>query len=188
MRILGIDPGLTRCGLGLIEAKGRVDLGFLEVTVVRSSPSSPHELRVHAVASAVEEFVERFRPDAIAIERVFAQHNVSTVMGIAHITGAVMLIAGDRSIPVTLYTPTQVKAAVSGYGGADKAQVQQMVMRVLHLDAVPQPADAADALAIAICHAWNASPRAISSPDAAGGETAAQKLWREAESRAGRGR
>lgn len=184
MRVLGIDPGLTRCGLGVIEVGLRGTLELIDVRVTRSSPAQVAEYRVHEIAAVIARHVEEFRPDVVAIERVFSQHNVSTVMGIAHISGAVMYIAGEKGIPVILYTPTQVKAAVSGYGGADKTQVQNMVKRVLKLDSAPKPADAADALAIAICHAWNSAGN--SARIVGGTETQAQRMWREAESRTGR--
>ncbi len=184
MRILGIDPGLTRCGLGIIDTDDRRGVKFIDVRVVRSAPGADIAERVHHVAAGIAEHLDAFRPDAVAIERVFAQQNVSTVIGVANISGAVMFAAGERGIPVTMYTPSEVKAAVSGYGSADKAQVQNMVSRVLKLDVVPKPADAADALAIAICHAWQNTSR--STARAQGDETMAQKIWREAESRAGR--
>lgn len=191
MRILGIDPGLTRCGIGLIDAEDARRPVFRHVEVARTSPDAEISERVHAIATGVAAAVDGWKPDHIAIERVFSQQNLPTVMGVAHVVGAVMVIAGDRRLPLTLYTPTQVKAAVSGYGGASKAQVQAMVQRVLGLEAPPRPADAADALAIAICHAWHrgaANVAAAADRAGAGGATSAQRMWREAESRARRGR
>ena len=143
------------------------------------------------IGDAFERALDEFQPGVIALERVFARRDVSTVMGTAQISGVVMFLAERRGIPVALHTPSEVKAAVTGYGGADKAQVGAMVARLLRLDAVPQPADAADALALAICHAWR-GPGRLSDAAASGGsantpETPAQKAWRAAEA-ASRGR
>jgi crossover junction endodeoxyribonuclease RuvC len=116
------------------------------------------------------------KPQVIAIERVFSQQNVSTVMGTAQISGAVLMLAHKHNVPVVMYTPTQVKAAVTGTGRAAKDQVGYMVAKILGLDEVPKPADAADSLAIAICHAWR-SPAASESVNL----TKAQKAWLAAE-------
>lgn len=184
MRILGVDPGLTRCGVGVIDSRPNRTASLVEVGVIRSSADLPIADRLKIVGDAIAELLDRVQPDAVALERVFAQANLSTVMGTAQISGIVMYHAASRSIPVALHTPSEVKAAVTGYGSADKAQVGAMVARLLQLDEVPKPADAADALALAICHAWR-GPAAAQA--AAGQLTPAQKAWRAAESRA-RGR
>ncbi len=173
-RILGVDPGLTRCGVGVIDTGRGRDVRFVAVDVVRSDTGEALEHRLRIIRDGLVELVDRLKPDVLAIERVFAQHNVRSVMGTAQVAGLALLIAADRGIPVTLHTPSEVKAAVTGYGRADKKQVTAMVQRILTLDAPPKPADAADALALAICHAW----RGGDSPS--GGETPAQRAWRDA--------
>jgi crossover junction endodeoxyribonuclease RuvC len=129
-------------------------LHLVEVGVVRTDPGQPTALRLCEVERAVDAWLDVHRPDAVAVERVFSQHNVRTVMGTAQASGIAMVVAARRGIPVALHTPSEVKAAVSGSGRADKAQVGAMVTRLLRLDAAPKPADAADALALAICHIW----------------------------------
>ena len=154
MRVLGIDPGLTRCGLGVVEGSVGRTLRMVEVGVCRTSPDLDIAERLRLVDHEVEAWLERHRPDVLAVERVFSQHNVRTVMGTAQVSGVVMVAAARRGIPVVLHTPSEVKAAVTGSGRADKAQVAAMVTRVLRLAEPPKPADAADALALAICHVW----------------------------------
>lgn len=154
MLVVGIDPGLTRCGVAVVEgAAGRV-IRAHEYHVVGTPPHAAIEDRLDQVASAVESLLVRHRPDAVAVERVFSQHNVRTVMGTAQASAVAILVAGRAGVPVTTYTPSEVKAAVTGNGRADKAQVTAMVTRLLRLDAPPRPADAADALALGICHLW----------------------------------
>ncbi len=154
MRVLGVDPGLTRCGVGVVQARPDRSLALVDVGVITTSASMALEQRLLVVADELHLWIEKYQPDAIAVERVFSQHNVSTVMGTAQ-AGAVALLAAARAgIPVALHTPSEVKAAVSGSGRANKAQVGAMVARLLGLDAPPSPADAADALALAICHLW----------------------------------
>jgi crossover junction endodeoxyribonuclease RuvC len=154
MRVLGIDPGLTRCGLGVVEGSVGRPLRMVEVGVVRTPPSSSVADRLWEIERSVDAWLDTHRPDAVAVERVFSQHNVRTVMGTAQASGIAMVAAARRGIPVTLHTPSEVKASVSGSGRADKAQVGAMVTRLLRLDTAPTPADAADALALAICHIW----------------------------------
>jgi crossover junction endodeoxyribonuclease RuvC len=154
MRVLGIDPGLTRCGLGVVEGSVGRPLRMVEVGVVRTPPSSAVADRLWEIERSVDAWLDTHRPDAVAVERVFSQHNVRTVMGTAQASGIAMVAAARRGIPVTLHTPSEVKASVSGSGRADKAQVGAMVTRLLRLDTAPTPADAADALALAICHIW----------------------------------
>lgn len=154
MRVLGVDPGLTRCGIGVVESGAGRPVAFVDVGVVRTGTDLPLERRLLAVGDEVERWVQRHRPDVIAVERVFSQHNVRTVMGTAQASGVVALVAARAGLPVAFHTPSEVKAAVTGEGRAGKAQVAAMVTRVLGLDAPPKPADAADALALAICHCW----------------------------------
>jgi crossover junction endodeoxyribonuclease RuvC len=160
MRVLGIDPGLTRCGFGVVEGSVGRPLHLLEVGVVRTLPAQATALRLCEIERAMDEWLDRHAPDAVAVERVFSQHNVRTVMGTAQASGIAMLVAARRGIPVALHTPSEVKAAVSGSGRADKAQVAAMVTRLLRLDEAPRPADAADALALAICHIWRGGAQA----------------------------
>jgi crossover junction endodeoxyribonuclease RuvC len=160
MRVLGIDPGLTRCGLGVVEGEVGRPLRMRDVGVVRTEPQLATALRLCEIERAVDAWIDRHQPDAVAVERVFSQHNVRTVMGTAQASGIAMVVAARRGLPVALHTPSEVKAAVSGSGRADKAQVGQMVTRLLSLDAPPRPADAADALALAICHIWRGGAQA----------------------------
>ncbi len=154
MRVLGIDPGLTRCGLGVVDGSPGRALSLVEVGVCRSSPDLDVAERLRIVDAEIERWIERHAPDVVAVERVFSQHNVRTVMGTAQVSGVAMVAAARRGIPVALHTPSEVKASVTGNGRADKAQVGAMVTRLLRLTEAPRPADAADALALAICHVW----------------------------------
>lgn len=159
MRVLGVDPGLTRCGLGVVDGGTGRTVRCVAVDVVRTPADDELATRLLRVADVVEEWLERYRPDVVAIERVFSQYNVRTAMGTAQAGGVVALAAARRDLPVTFHTPSEVKAAVTGSGRADKAQVTTMVTRLLNLAERPSPADAADALALAICHLWRAPMR-----------------------------
>ncbi|MFY9230983.1 MAG: crossover junction endodeoxyribonuclease RuvC [Candidatus Nanopelagicales bacterium] len=154
MRVLGIDPGLTRCGTGVVEGAQGQSMRCLHVGVIRTGPEVPIEVRLTEVSAGLAALVDEFQPDALAIERVFSQQNVRTATGTAQAAAMGLLLAGQRGLPVALHTPSEVKAAVTGHGRADKAQVTAMVTRILRLTAAPKPADAADALAIAICQIW----------------------------------
>ncbi|MDI5964667.1 crossover junction endodeoxyribonuclease RuvC [Streptomyces sp. SL13] len=156
MRVLGVDPGLTRCGVGVVEGMAGRALTMRGVGVIRTPADLPVPDRLVLIERGLESWLEEYRPEYVAVERVFAQHNVRTVMGTAQASAVAMLCAARRGLPVALHTPSEVKAAVSGSGRADKAQVGAMVTRLLRLDAPPKPADAADALALAICHIWRA--------------------------------
>ena len=159
MRVLGVDPGLTRCGLGVVDGvPGRVRL--VEVGVVRTPSTDELGVRLVALEVAFESWLDRLRPDAVAVERVFAQANVRSVMGTAQAGAVAITCAARRGLPVVLHTPSEVKAAVTGSGRADKDQVGSMVARLLGLTGPPRPADAADALALAICHLWRAPAQA----------------------------
>nr|WP_242608737.1 crossover junction endodeoxyribonuclease RuvC [Actinomadura formosensis] len=154
VRVMGVDPGLTRCGVGVVEGAPGKRLHLVHVSVVRTGADEDHALRLMGIEAGVEALMDEFRPDAVAVERVFSQHNVRTVMGTAQAAGIAMLAAARRGLPVALHTPSEAKAAVTGNGRADKAQVTRMVTRLLSLETAPSPADAADALALAICHVW----------------------------------
>ncbi|GGA57580.1 hypothetical protein GCM10011490_04220 [Pseudoclavibacter endophyticus] len=199
-RILGIDPGLTRCGIGVIDVDARRRVSLVHVEVVRSSADAELGDRIRVIGEGIERALDAHAPDRVALERVFAQHNVSTVMATAQISGVVLYQAAKRRLPVALHTPSEVKAAVTGYGSADKPQVGVMVQRILGLAEQPRPADATDALALAICAAWKSPVAAAASEAAAerrgllaarasGSETLtpAQRAWADAERRS-RGR
>lgn len=156
MRVLGVDPGLTRCGVGVVEGVAGRPLTMIGVGVVRTPSDAELGDRLVAIEQGIEQWLDEHSPNCVAVERVFAQHNVRTVMGTAQASAVAMLCAARRGIPVALHTPSEVKAAVTGSGRADKAQIGAMVTRLLRLDAPPKPADAADALALAICHIWRA--------------------------------
>ena len=183
MRVLGIDPGLTRCGVGVVDVAPDRRATLVAVTVIRTDADTPLERRLLTVGRGIEALMDEHVPDSVAIERVFAQHNVQTVMGVAQISGVALHAAAARGLPVGLHTPSEVKAAITGYGSAEKRQVQNMVARVLGLADIPKPADAADALAIAICHAWRGPQGSGEAPT--GSLTPAQQAWRAAEKASG---
>ncbi|MFN3706949.1 crossover junction endodeoxyribonuclease RuvC [Microcella sp.] len=185
LRVLGVDPGLTRCGVGIVDIAPDRRATLVAVEVIRTAPDLELAERVRRIQLGVVALLDDHAPTAVALERVFAQHNVRTVMGTAQASGVVLAAAAERGLTVALHTPTEVKAAVTGHGGADKRQVTAMVQRILRLDAPPKPADAADALALAICHGWRGAP---GSATGAGGTltvdtglTPAQRAWRDAE-------
>ena len=154
MRVLGVDPGLTRCGVGVVDGTpGRLPT-LVAAGVVATPAGLDHSRRLLRIEDGLAQWVADYDPDVVVVERVFADHNLHSVIGTAQAAGLAMVVAARRGLPVHTYTPTEVKAAVSGSGRADKAQVGSMVARVLRLDAAPKPADAADAVALAICHVW----------------------------------
>ncbi|WP_051298420.1 crossover junction endodeoxyribonuclease RuvC [Arthrobacter castelli] len=193
LRVLGVDPGLTRCGFGVVDVEANRRAGLVAVGVAGTAAAQPLDSRLLAISTAADEWLETHQPDAVAVERVFSQLNVSTVMGTAQASGVVIVAAARHGIPVALHTPTEVKAAVTGHGSADKTAVTKMVTRILRLATPPSPADAADALALAITHAWRAGAGAggasgagssgggASGAERAGSLTAAQRAWMEAE-------
>lgn len=178
LRVLGIDPGLTRCGVGVVDVDGTRRGTLVHVGVIRSSPDAEVGDRLAIVAAGIRAVIAEHRPDAVAVERVFAQQNTHTVMGTAQASGVALLIAAEHGLPAATHTPSEVKAAVTGYGSADKRQVQAMIARILRLDAPPQPPDAADALAIALCHAWR---RGAAGAPGKSALTPAQRAWADAE-------
>jgi crossover junction endodeoxyribonuclease RuvC len=154
MRVLGVDPGLTRCGFGVVDGSPGRKLAMVTVGVIRTPADMELSRRLNALERGFEQILDETNPDAVAVERVFSQHNVRTVMGTAQAGAIAIACAARRNLPVALHTPSEVKAAVTGHGRADKAQVGLMVQRLLRLEQMPTPADAADALALAICHLW----------------------------------
>jgi crossover junction endodeoxyribonuclease RuvC len=176
VRVLGIDPGLTRCGLGVVDGTPGRPPTLVGVGVARTPPELETARRLVQIEEVVEAWLREHRPDAVAIERVFAQHNVATVMGTAQAAGVAMLVAARHGLPVALHTPSEVKASITGSGRAGKDQVGAMVTRILRLTAMPRPADAADALALAICHVWRggATARIDAAVEAAAVQSARQ--------------
>jgi crossover junction endodeoxyribonuclease RuvC len=154
VRVLGIDPGLTRCGLGVVDGVPGRPPGLVAVGVIRTVAGDDISARLLAIEEEIERWLTEYRPDTVAVERVFSQHNVRTVMGTAQAGAVAIVCAARRGLPVALHTPSEVKAAVTGNGRAGKDQVTTMVMRLLRMPDRPRPADAADALALAICHLW----------------------------------
>ncbi len=160
MRVLGVDPGLTRCGVGVVEGQPGRPCTLVAYYVITSEPTDELPDRLLHLDRSLVDLVATHEPESIAVERVFSQHNVRTVMGTAQAGAVAILTAAKRGIPVQMYTPSEVKAAVTGNGQADKAQMTAMVTRLLRLAEPPRPADAADALALAICHIWRGGTRA----------------------------
>jgi crossover junction endodeoxyribonuclease RuvC len=160
VRVLGVDPGLTRCGVGVVEGTAGRPLRLVHVEVVRTPAEADLPERLLLLAAAFDAAVAAYAPDVVAVERVFSQHNVRTVMGTAQAAAVAVLAAARAGVPVALHTPSEVKAAVTGSGRADKTQVTTMVTRLLRLPDRPRPADAADALALAICQLWRGAARA----------------------------
>lgn len=154
MRVLGVDPGLTRCGLGVVEGDVGKPVRMIAVGVVRTPTGLPTPERLLVLSDELDEWFTRYDPQSVAVERVFARSDVSTIMGTAQASAVPMLAAAVRGLPLALHTPSEVKAAVTGNGRADKAQVTAMITRILRLGAPPRPADAADALALAVCQVW----------------------------------
>jgi crossover junction endodeoxyribonuclease RuvC len=153
IRVLGVDPGLTRCGIGVVDGvAGRASL--VDVAVIRTPADADIAQRLLTIERDIEAWLDKHTPDVVAVERVFSQHNVRTVMGTAQASALAIAAAARRGIPVALHTPSEVKAAVTGQGRAGKDQVAFMVRRVLNAPALTGPPDATDALALAICQLW----------------------------------
>src|ERR687885_1585191 len=180
VRVLAVDPGLTRCGLAAVDGRAGRRVDLVAVDVVRTPAHADLAARLLGIGEAVEGWLEQLRPDVLAVERVFSQHNVSTVMGTAQAAGVAVLAAARLGIPVALHTPSEVKAAVTGSGRAGKEQVATMVTRILRLPARPTPAVASDALALAICHLWRGGPAAVVPRGAPAVGTPAPRRWGEA--------
>ncbi|GAA1348263.1 crossover junction endodeoxyribonuclease RuvC [Falsarthrobacter nasiphocae] len=198
LRILGVDPGLTRCGIGVVDMHANRTAELVDVGVVGTAAEQPLDQRLLTIALAIDEWLDKHSPDMLALERVFSHNNVSTVMGTAQASGVVIVAAARRGVPVALHTPTEVKAAVTGDGQAGKEAVTQMVVRILRLSSPPRPADAADALALCIAAGWRRSVGAAEgarvvgrartelAPRPSGALTPAQKAWAEAAKRGSR--
>jgi crossover junction endodeoxyribonuclease RuvC len=154
VRVLGVDPGLTRCGIGVVDGAPGKALYLVHVDTIRTPADDDLGHRLTAIADALAALIDLYKPDVVAVERVFSQQNVRTVMGTAQVSGLALVAATRAGARVAMHTPTEVKAAVTGSGAAEKGQVGTMVARLLRLDAIPKPADAADALALAICQVW----------------------------------
>jgi crossover junction endodeoxyribonuclease RuvC len=174
-----VDPGLTRCGVGVVDSRPGRRADLVGVGVLRTAPETSTDLRLLEIARGLDTWLDDHVPDVVAVERVFAQNNRGTVMGTAQVAGLAMVAAARRGVPVALHTPSEVKAAVTGSGRAGKEQVQRMVANILRLQSLPQPADAADALALAITHLWRPAGALQ------GGDrhevTPAQRAWAAAE-------
>lgn len=158
--MLGVDPGMTRCGIGVVDGTPGRQLAVVDVHVVRTPSDLDVGARLVAVDDALTSAIARFAPDVVAVERVFSQRNVRTVMGTAQVSGLAIVAAARAGVPVALHTPSEVKASVTGSGAASKAQVGAMVTRLLRLRETPRPPDAADALALAICQLWRGATQA----------------------------
>ena len=154
MRVLGVDPGLTRCGVGIIDGAVGSPLSLVEVGVILTPTDAALEARLLDLDQQLSQWINMWKPDVVAVERVFSQHNVRTVMGTGQAAGVALLLAAKAGIPVMMHTPSEVKASVTGNGRANKAQVAMMVQKILNLDSIPKPDDATDALALAICNIW----------------------------------
>ena len=193
MRVMGIDPGITRSGLGVVDVDLSRRARLVHVEVARSSTDIATHFRLRTIADAIDRVIEEFHPEVVAIEQVFAQDNRKSVSTTMQVMGAAMTCVGRAGLPMAVHTPSEVKSAVTGNGNADKPQVQHMIQRILGLDAPPKPADAADSLAIAICHAWKGTGLLGAGDEGAitvslsgkmktrGQVTAAQQLWAQAE-------
>ena len=188
MRVMGIDPGLTRCGLGVVDVDESRRASLVYVGVARTDKDLATHFRLRTIADAIDTVIEQYRPEVVAIERVFAQDNLQSVTTTMQVMGAAMTCVGRAGLPMAVHTPSEVKSAVS-----DKAQVQTMVARILGLAKAPKPADAADALAIAITHAWRGTGLLGAPEDSSvavsisgrltsrGSMTPAQRAWAEAQ-------
>jgi crossover junction endodeoxyribonuclease RuvC len=154
LRVLGVDPGLTRCGVGIVEGVIGSPISLVGVGVILTPAEAALDQRLLDLDQQLSEWINVWKPDVIAVERVFSQHNVRTVMGTGQAAGIALLLAAKAGIPVMMHTPSEVKASVTGSGRANKAQVALMVQKILNLDTIPKPVDATDALALAICHIW----------------------------------
>ena len=150
--VLGIDPGLTRCGYAVLRVSGNTEVSMSALGVLSTSPEKDLPNRLAEIAREIEELLDEYQPSAVAVERIFFQSNVRTAMSVGQVSGLVLSAAARRNIEVVQYSPNQVKLALTGWGSADKAQVQKMVKERLKLNSIPKPADAADAAAIALCH------------------------------------
>ncbi len=152
MRILGIDPGIGTCGFGLIETKSRADLKALDFGVIKTEMNAPLPGRLKELYESLNEIFETANPEVVSVEKLFFSKNITTGIAVAEARGIVLLVAAEKNLPIFEYTPNEIKKALTGYGGAGKPQMQEMVRVTLNLEKKPRPDDAADALAAAITH------------------------------------
>lgn len=160
MIVLGFDPGMATTGFGVLESVNDV-LRPIDVGVILTPSDMPTEERLLSIYNDVNTLLDKYQPDTVATERLFFDRNVTNALSVGRAIGVILLAVAQRGLPWMEYTPMQVKTSVTGYGGADKNQIQQMVVRLLGLAEVPKPDDAADALAIAICHAHSLKLKSI---------------------------
>ena len=164
MRILGIDPGVATIGFGLVEAQ-RAQVHMVTYGAITTPAGLPLSRRLYQIDRDMEELIGKLKPDVMAVEELFFNTNLTTGIAVAHGRGVILCAAEKCGVPLYEYTPGQVKLAVTGYGKAEKRQVMDMTRRLLHLKAVPRPDDAADALALALCHARSFTSRLPQSGD-----------------------
>lgn len=176
-RILGVDPGLTRCGVGIVDEKPGRKVSAVYWNTLTADKDIELTSRIAKIGNELDELISNYKPQVIALERVFAQANLRSVMGVAQISGVVLFLAAKHGLPVVMHTPSEVKAAVTGSGRAAKAQIGAAIAMILKLDEAPKPADSADALAIAITQSWRGSPNNL----AGSSLTKAQKQLAEAQ-------
>jgi crossover junction endodeoxyribonuclease RuvC len=150
-RILGIDPGTAIVGWAIVEGEGQ-DLSLVKCGVIRTPANEPLADRLGAIYTSIDEILERFKPHGVGVEQLFFARNITTALPVAHARGVILLAVQQRGLPLEEFTPMQVKQAVTGYGGADKSQMQEMVRLSLGLETAPRPDDAADAVAVALCY------------------------------------
>lgn len=152
MRILGIDPGIAIVGFGFIDKQGN-KVTPVQYGCIQTEAHTPEEERLMHVYEAMVQLIDKYKPDAVAFEKLFFNRNVTTAMSVSQARGVLVLAAAQKGLPIAEYTPMQVKLAIVGYGKAEKRQVQEMTRMFLKLQAIPKPDDVADALSVAICHA-----------------------------------
>lgn len=160
MIALGIDPGTALCGFGFVRAVGD-DMELVACGAIATAARTPLEQRLLQIHTELTALIRQYRPDQAAVEKLFFSKNTTTALAVGHARGVVLLALAEAGLTVAEYTPNEIKQAISGYGGADKNQMQQMVRMLLRLDDVPRPDDAADAVAIAICHLQGARLREL---------------------------
>ena len=157
--VLGVDPGTATTGYGVVTERQDGEFLLLACGVVRTAAGAPMHLRLQEIFLDLRKIIREFQPDEMAVEKLFFGRNVTNAISVGQARGAILLAAAQENLPVVEYTPAEVKQAISGYGNAEKRQVQEMVRQLLHLKTAPQPDDAADGVAIAVCHLQSARYR-----------------------------
>jgi crossover junction endodeoxyribonuclease RuvC len=152
MLVIGIDPGTATTGYGIVEENQRKEIRAIAYGIIKTEPNIPAEQRLLEIYEQLNELILLHRPDTGAVEKLFFSKNVTTAIAVGQARGVILLSLASAHIPLVEYTPNEIKQAVTGYGGADKKQIQEMIRTILNLDSIPKPDDAADALAIALCH------------------------------------